>query len=317
MPTPMTTEIRHLLESNLQLILTGAPGTGKTYAAKEVAFAMTGDDPKAKEHPHIQFVQFHPGYDYSDFVIGKETEIVVGKDGGKTVSSHWKNGIFKTFAGEAQKAYDQAIAEGMTEDSIPKYIFLIDEINRADLSQVFGELFSLLEEEYRYPNNQTGIILPNGENFVIPRNLYIIGTMNDIDRSVESMDFALRRRFAWYEVKAGESEIIIKQNVSDPFAASKLSTAMRALNREIGGEEGAALDLRLGPEYQLGGAIFAKFEKCNGDFNALWTNHIRIILNEYLRGRKDREDLLEKLKDTFDRAVGIRTEISLALPPDD
>lgn len=306
----MNTEIQTLLKSNLNVILTGAPGTGKTYTAKQVACAMTGDDPKAEVQPHIESVQFHPGYDYSDFVIGmkpvlldedgKEVKPEESRKGKLQVSFRWKDGIFKTFANKAK------------DDLGHNYVFLIDEINRTDLSRVFGELFSLLEEEYRYPNNKKGVTLPNGDPFVIPRNLFIIGTMNDIDRSVESMDFALRRRFAWYEVKVEQSEGIISKKVSDGNAAAKLKAAMKNLNAVIGGENlklmnGTETDLRLGTAYQLGGAIFAKFEKCDGDgkgkFDALWNNHISNVLGEYLRGRRDREDVLKELKGIFDKAV--------------
>ena len=312
----MNAVIQNLLKSNLQVILTGAPGTGKTYTAKQVACAMTGDDPKAEVQPHIESVQFHPGYDYSDFVIGMKP-VLLDEDGkevkpeesgkGKLqVSFRWKKGIFMDFAQKAKDAYDNAEDKG----NAPKFVFLIDEINRADLSRVFGELFSLLEEEYRYPNNKKGVTLPDGKDFVIPRNLYIVGTMNDIDRSVESMDFALRRRFAWYEVKAEQSEGIISEKVSDGNAAAKLKAAMKNLNAVIGGENlklmnGTETDLRLGTAYQLGGAIFAKFEKCGGNFDALWNNHISNVLGEYLRGRRDREDILKELKRIFDQAVGV------------
>ncbi len=334
---PMINEIKHLLESNLNVILTGAPGTGKTFMAKEVAEQIIAErltDANAKQRmmdERFKSVQFHPGYDYADFVIGMKPVLVspegkeVFKDGGElyttdngkpngnrtpftgttTVSFHWKDGIFKTFADAARTAHNEA----GDRNPAPKFVFLIDEINRADLSRVFGELFSVLEEGYRYPNGNHSdfVLLPNGERFSIPENLYVIGTMNDIDRSVESMDFALRRRFAWKEVKPEETvdDILSATNADgsrkiDAAFAQTLKNAMNALNFEIAGEEVAGqkpkLDLRLGSEYKLGGAIFARFEKCNGDFERLWKNHIEIILNEYLRGRRERNQLVGKLK---------------------
>jgi 5-methylcytosine-specific restriction protein B len=216
------------------------------------------------------------------------------------VSYVWKDGVFKEFANRAKKAYDTYPADPQ------KFVFLIDEINRADLSRVFGELFSLFEEDYRYPTNRKGIILPNGEEFVIPKNLYIIGTMNDIDRSVESMDFALRRRFAWYEVSADKSERIIEDKIDDAETKRKLLNAMRQINEMI-----ADPNTRLGKEYQLGGAIFAKYLKYQGEdnsFNILWNNHIAVILNEYLRGRRDKESKLEEIKNVYDGAVGIQPQ---------
>ena len=316
-------EIKQLVEHNFQVILTGAPGTGKTYTARKVALEITGEaEDTPEEESRIKVVQFHPGYDYSDFVIGMKPILVsengkeVFKDeqgrlyttnnnepdgqrqdlsGQVRVSYVWRDGVFKEFANRAKEAYDTYPADPQ------KFVFLIDEINRADLSRVFGELFSLFEEDYRYPTNRKGIILPNGEEFVIPKNLYIIGTMNDIDRSVESMDFALRRRFAWYEVSADKSERIIEEKINDTDAKEKLLNAMRNINEKIEGQ-----DFRLGKEYQLGGAIFAKYLKYQGEddsFDSLWNNHIAVILNEYLRGRRDKESKLEELKNAYDEGV--------------
>ena len=358
----LTDRIKQLLESNLQVIVTGAPGTGKTFAARQVAEELVcegisnGEDKQKVIHDHIQFVQFHPGYDYSDFVIGMKP-ILVSEDGKEvfrdesgqlyttynndpngepktrfsgvtSVSYAWKDGVFKKFAAKAKKAYDAATDKTQAQ----KFVLLIDEINRADLSRVFGELFSLLEEDYRYPKNKNGIRLPNGENFVIPENLYIIGTMNDIDRSVESMDFALRRRFAWYEVSAESSVAILEAKGREGKIANDdvaiLKNAMTQLNdiiassstgkgEKVDGGLGSDKkpDLRLGSAYQLGGAIFAKLEKyvevanaipsrAKGDaFTALWNNHIKNILSEYLRGRRDRDDLLKKLETEFKKAI--------------
>ena len=272
----MIETIQNLLLSNHQVILTGAPGTGKTYTAQRVAEALTDS-----YYERICKVQFHSGYDYSDFVIGLKPKLENNQ-----VVFRWEDGVFKEFADIAKN------------DINNNYVFIIDEINRADLSRVFGELFSILEEDYR---GGEGIILPNGESLVIPNNLYIIGTMNDIDRSVESMDFALRRRFAWYEVSAESSEGIIDyKNINDQDKEI-LKSSMSALNREIGNE--GELDLRLGKEYQLGGALFAKFEKLKS-YDSLWNNVIKIILNEYLRGRNNREKLLQDLEEIFRRSQG-------------
>ena len=272
--------IEQLLKSNLQVILTGAPGTGKTWISQKVAEkivceGLSEDDAKKEAiTKQIKSVQFHPGYDYSDFVIGMKPVLQNGQ-----VSFEWKSGIFKDFADKTKNAYDQE------PENAPKFVFLIDEINRADLSRVFGELFSQLEVDYRYPRSQ-GIALPNGEILAIPANLYIIGTMNDIDRSVESMDFALRRRFAWLELKPEDTAFDI---LSDNDNREELVDRMNRVNAVIKNPE-----TKLGVEYQLGGAIFAK---CNGaDYEALWNNHIKMTVNEYLRGRNDRETVMELLK---------------------
>ena len=349
-----------LLESSHQLILTGAPGTGKTYTAKLVAKRMitkglSSDDEKKKAmDDRFQSVQFHPGYDYSDFVIGMKPvlvspgsgkEVFTRTDGSRRyttdndkedgvpedfppkgqsskteVSYKWKYGVFKKFADKARKAYDEA------RENPPRFVFFIDEINRADLSRVFGELFSLLEEEYRYENgNGTDFVqLPNGERFYIPKNLYIIGTMNDIDRSVESMDFALRRRFAWLEVVAEESKCIIeakietKKEEAGNKIVAKLEAAMDALNEYVRGEKelefGGKDDrkkrkLTLGSEYELGGDYFSKFDgESDSDeaYKKLWDNHLKIILNEYLRGEKDKNAILDALYDAYLEACKVK-----------
>lgn len=279
-----------MLQKSYSVILTGAPGTGKTFAAIQMANELTS------QGGNWEKVQFHPSYDYSDFIIGLKPEITNNGD----VTFEWKNGIFKTFAQSALA--ERKLAEEENRTAKP-YVFIIDEINRADLSRVFGEVFSLLEEEYRYPNKETGITLPNGENFILPDNLYIIGTMNDIDRSVESMDFALRRRFSWYEVTAQESESIVA-SVINGVEQTKLLAVMRTLNCHIGAENKPLnnICLNLGDEYQLGGAYFLNFTKYKGLNNPeelLWKNHIAIILNEYLRGRKEKEQLLRLLEKEF------------------
>ena len=289
--------IDKLLKNAYQVILTGAPGTGKTFTAKQLAQKWISETNGSLAENFCQ-VQFHPGYDYADFIIGLKPELVNGK-----VTFKWKDGLFKAFADNAKK-----VRETDGENSKP-YIFLIDEINRADLSRVFGEVFSLLEEDYRYPKNETGIILPDGSSFVLPDNLYIIATMNDIDRSVESMDFALRRRFSFLEVKAEDSVCIIENNTKiSEENKSKLKQVMVELNKYIGSKN-ELLDNRyhldLGDEYALGGAYFVHFSKYADEEQPqemLWDNHLQIILNEYLRGHRDRHAILKSLKNVFDTA---------------
>lgn len=288
----MEDQITKLLLATGQIILHGAPGTGKTYMAREIARRLTSDDLDGSDHPHVEIVQFHAGYDYSDFVIGLKPRLV-GEPGRESVSFEWKRGIFGQFADAARMAYDNA----PDKSQAPKYVFIIDEINRADLSRVFGELFSQIEWSYRYREggNTIGVKLPDGKGrLLVPENLYIIGTMNDIDRSVESMDFTLRRRFAWYEITAEKSEGIIDAKVADPTLREKVKNAMRAINGIVRDPESG-----LGSEYEIGGAIFANITSCDRDFSQLWDVYILTILKEYLRGNKRKDELLERMKAAY------------------
>lgn len=175
---------------------------------------------------------------------------------------------------------------------------IIDEINRAEVSKVLGELFFSIDPGYRglkgiidtqYSNMlDESDVFYNG--FYVPENVYIIGTMNDIDRSVESIDFAMRRRFAWIEVNSNVSDAIL-----DGVGEFKedCQRKMKKLNDHIETITG------LSSSYHIGPAYFLKILYYKGDFEKLWSNHLECVLREYLRGLPDSANLLAKLKETY------------------
>ena len=186
-----------------------------------------------------------------------------------------------------------------------KYVFIIDEINRGEISKIFGELFFSIDPGYRgekgkvetqYQNMiEDGDVFKDG--FYVPDNVYIIGTMNDIDRSVESMDFAMRRRFAWQEVTAEESYANMIENVPE-FAGVKDEIKARMFNLNKGVSKTEGLD----EAYQIGAAYFRKYlnyQNCANPFDCLWENHLKGLLYEYLRGNRKAKDLLEKLHEAY------------------
>jgi len=393
-------EIKNLLEANYNLVLTGAPGTGKTYMACEVARKMGAE---------IKFVQFHPSYDYTDFVEGlRPTDSIDGQIGFER-----KDGIFKDFCREAitnlkdskkniseiknevswKDKLDEFVSESIETEAVYKlrtgkeftivnakdnsleaynktnekttrilmkrdeiltllinkvkldkvrdvtkslnrktgfqedsyiyaivkalreqkkkvavsnvqkvnekpFVLIIDEINRGDASKIFGELFYAIDPGYRgktenlvqtqYQNlvSDTDIF---AKGFYVPENVYILATMNDIDRSVECMDFAMRRRFVWKEITPSDTAYMLDELEKSEEAKVK----MEALNAEIAKTEG------LGGAYQIGPAYFKKLEKNGNDFDKLWTMNIEPLLKEYLRGFRDAEKLLNGFKAAY------------------
>ena len=413
--------IVNLLENNHNLILTGAPGTGKTYLAKQIAEQMIMGEVKSKMtkeeeqqfSEQCEFVQFHPSYDYTDFVEGLRP---VNNDDGEQIGFKRKDGVFKKFCERALKTlngnqqianfdevynlfiddileekFDKPIeletptqkkkfnirvnrnrnlyAIPQTEVATPlpitkemiqvylesgeiidwkpylpvigdymkdyiksqygieltkksydksaKYIFIIDEINRGEISKIFGELFFSIDPGYRgkngkiqtqYANMQDGpndfdkasgiTESDNRDNFghfFVPENVYIIGTMNDIDRSVESMDFAFRRRFAFKEIKATDSvNMLYDTEKGIGEYADKAEKRMINLNKAIETIEG------LSSAYHIGPAYFLKLKNYKDDcFKQLWDNHIEGLLREYLRGMQGVTEKMITLENTY------------------
>ena len=308
-------ELQKLISNNKNLILTGAPGTGKTYLAKQLACKLVGaqstDDDQYKNH--VKFVQFHPSYDYTDFVEGLRPK---DKDDGQ-LGFERKDGTFKKLCISALNAQEQAQKDGV---EAPAFVMIIDEINRGQVSKIFGELFFALDPDYRGEKGQVETqyqnMVPDGDKFkpgfYVPENVYVIGTMNDIDHSLEPLDFAFRRRFAWREITAKERfDDMFKGDEpfksADDFVA-KVKLYFDRLNTAIGKNSG------LGAEYQVGPAYFLKlknFIKGISDLNAanedqvkgwmekLWESHLKPLLVEYLKGNSDTSLDIEKLHNAY------------------
>ena len=365
---------RHQLTQSLlkspNLILRGAPGTGKTRLAKDIAKELTNGN-----KDQIGFVQFHPSYDYTDFVEGLRP--VSNGDG--TIEFKLEDGIFKKFcqkAKEAQKTggqdnfeetwakltdainekqgqylfprssvpaslnsqgnvkfdspvatkenvyllykgeethlkyqtYHKIVLDHMkesyglcdyvspTNDTDKKFVFIIDEINRGEISKIFGELFFSIDPGYRGEKGSVSTQYANlhetDEKFYIPENVYIIGTMNDIDRSVDTFDFAMRRRFRFVEVTAESRLHILDEELGEDAKEAKIR--LRNLNAAIENIQ------ELNSHYHIGPSYFLKLKDVDFDYESLWSDYLKPLLEDYLRGSYEEAETLGTLKKAFD-----------------
>ncbi len=200
---------------------------------------------------------------------------------------------------KAVKAKKSAVSKTKTkQEELKKYIFIIDEINRGEIPKIFGELFFAIDPEYRGRSGEVSTQYANlhsapDEKFFIPENVYIIGTMNDIDRSVDSFDFAMRRRFRFVELKAGE-HLEMLDSLKDEELKVEAIKRMMALNREIANVED------LNENYQIGAAYFLKLKTLN--FDQLWTDYLQPLLQDYIQGMYDEDGIMNK----FAKAYGYK-----------
>lgn len=400
-----------LLESK-NLIFRGAPGTGKSYLAKEIAADIVSDgyydDCKSltyEQRQQVEFVQFHPSYDYSDFVEGLRP--CINDDG--SMGFELQDGIFKQFVNRARKNYENSLKskeiiekevsvqdammdffsaiefgkdtfktvsgneftitsvderyinlsipgnamvntlslnvseiqqmleadikfskvkditaffgkkfatqqysynfalyneilkkigkrkKAVHQEELKKYVFIIDEINRGEISKIFGELFFAIDPGYRGRDGEVATQYSNlhanpTEKFYIPENVYIIGTMNDIDRSVDSFDFAMRRRFRFVEIKADE-RLEMLESLEDEALMNEAIQRMTALNQAIISVED------LNRNYQIGASYFLKLKTLS--FDELWTDYLEPLLQEYVRGMYDEEERMIQFAEAY------------------
>ncbi|WP_432632947.1 AAA family ATPase [Brachyspira sp.] len=243
-----------LITEKKNIILQGSAGVGKTYAAKRLAYSIIGEIDKAR----VKMIQFHQSYSYEDFIMGYRPN-----ENGFEL----KEGVFYKFCEDAKN-----------DEENKEYFLIIDEINRGNISKIFGELFMLIENDKRGEGEALELIYKEDEKFFVPENLYIIGLMNTADRSLAMLDYALRRRFAFYDMKpAFDSEQFKKyQNKLDNDKFNSLIEKVKELNKVIL-EDGS-----LGEGFCIGHSYFCNLETIKDDKLSLIVEFELIpLLKEY------------------------------------
>ena len=266
-----------LLNDRPQLIFYGPPGTGKTYIAQALAKHVAGD--------RVRLVQFHPSYAYEDFFEGYRPT---------------SNGGFDLKPGPMRKIVDQAV-----ENPRDAFVLIVDEINRGNLAKVFGELYFLLE--YRDHNVE---LLYADEDFSLPKNVFIIGTMNTADRSIALVDAAMRRRFAFLPLHPSEEPTrdILRSWLAKNSFSSRVADLLDELNRRIQDP-----DFKIGPSYFMRAAVHDE-----GGLDRTWRTSILPLLEEHHFGEYDAQQIASKYGfDAVASAVDKIEEISNAAPDAD
>ena len=272
-------EIEQIIEKlkiKKNIIIQGSPGVGKTFIAQKLAYALIEE----KNNDRIEMVQFHQSYSYEDFVRGYRPE---PEDGSKFVL---QDAVFHNFCKKAEK------------DSENQYVFIIDEINRGNISQIFGELLMLIEADKRNKKYAMPLMYrrTQEERFFVPSNVYIIGLMNLADRSLALVDYALRRRFAFITLRPKYNskkyyEWLKTRNMNDEMI-DLIITRMNGLNEEIANEN------LLGLNYQIGHSYFCPNKSDFSQLNRDWyldiiETEIVPLIQEYWF---DNQDRVEELK---------------------
>jgi len=271
MPKESFKEYLNILKTKKNIVLQGPPGVGKTFISKRLAYCLLGE----KDDSKVKMIQFHQSYSYEDFIQGfRPTE-----DGGFKLT----NGVFYKLCAQAESDPDS------------KYVLIIDEINRGNLSKIFGELLMLIESDKR--EQTLSLTYSPDTDFSVPKNLYLIGTMNTADRSIAMVDYALRRRFSFIPLSP-EFNVRFKEHLVSsgfkPAFCNKIISSLNALNDEIKSDKN-----NLGDGYQIGHSYFCP--DGNGPFNSDWFNHrikyeIEPLLKEYWFDELERvESLVEGL----------------------